>query len=65
MHSFAYLKVVSPGLTYSGGVVAEWANWCVSCPEGHEFATLVNPLFYYVITLGKLFTPICFCHQAV
>ena len=37
------------GLTVD--VVAEWANWCVSCPKGHEFATLVNPLFYYVITL--------------
>ena len=30
-----------------GGVVAEWANWRVSCPEGHEFAAQVNPLFYH------------------
>ena len=41
------------------GVVAEWANWRVSCPEGHEFAAQVNPLFYHVATFGRLFTPRC------
>ena len=45
-----------------GGSVAQWlGRWLVI--ESREFNS--RPVRYHVTTLGKLFTPMCLCHQAV
>jgi len=62
LHLLFQFALISYSIVLEVGIVVLWVG-CRTC--NHEVAGLTLARMWRVLTPGKLFTPLCPCHQVV